>query len=99
MASTAIGTANYLAPEICDGKPYNNKSDIWSLGCILYELCAMERLFNGPVSILSAIYAKFLNFVSGDASGVFYNERYEKIDRHQTLRRSTPRTDRRNAET
>ncbi|KAF5287799.1 hypothetical protein FQR65_LT12167 [Abscondita terminalis] len=47
---TFIGTANYLAPEMCHGKPYNTKSDIWSLGCILYELCALERMFDGPVA-------------------------------------------------
>ncbi|KAJ8980557.1 hypothetical protein NQ317_001064 [Molorchus minor] len=50
MADTIIGTCNYLAPELCDGKPYNSKSDIWSLGCILYELCAMEKMFDGTVS-------------------------------------------------
>ncbi|KAG5876755.1 hypothetical protein JTB14_001231 [Gonioctena quinquepunctata] len=50
MANTVIGTCNYLAPELCDGKPYNSKSDIWSLGCILYEMCAMEKMFDGTVS-------------------------------------------------
>ncbi|XP_023015082.2 serine/threonine-protein kinase Nek8 [Leptinotarsa decemlineata] len=50
MANTVIGTCNYLAPELCDGKPYNSKSDIWSLGCILYEMCAMQKMFDGTVS-------------------------------------------------
>lgn len=49
-ANTLIGTTNYLAPEMCDGSPYDTKSDIWSLGCILYEICALERMFDGPVS-------------------------------------------------
>ncbi|GLV46209.1 nimA-like kinase [Carabus blaptoides fortunei] len=49
-ANTIIGTPNYLAPEVCDGKPYDMKSDIWSLGCILYELCALERMFEGNIS-------------------------------------------------
>lgn len=49
MAKTVIGTCNYLAPELCDGKEYNTKTDIWSLGCILYELCAMEKMFEGNV--------------------------------------------------
>lgn len=49
-ANTIIGTCNYLAPELCNGKSYNTKSDIWALGCILYELCAMEKMFTGTVS-------------------------------------------------
>ncbi|KAJ3642780.1 hypothetical protein Zmor_025535 [Zophobas morio] len=49
-AHTLIGTCNYVAPEICDGKPYDSKSDIWSLGCILYEMCAMEKMFDGTLS-------------------------------------------------
>lgn len=35
-ANTAIGTPYYLSPEICQERPYNQKSDIWSLGCIFY---------------------------------------------------------------
>lgn len=39
-----------MAPELCDGKPYDIKSDIWSLGCILFEMCAMEKMFDGTLS-------------------------------------------------
>ncbi|XP_067136064.1 serine/threonine-protein kinase Nek5-like isoform X1 [Centruroides vittatus] len=47
MATTAIGTPYYLSPEICQMKPYNYKTDIWSLGCVLYELCCLEHPFQG----------------------------------------------------
>jgi len=47
QASTLIGTPSYLSPEICEGRAYNHKSDIWSLGCILYELVALRRAFDG----------------------------------------------------
>eukprot|EP00792_Barthelona_sp_PAP020_P006096 TRINITY_DN2906_c0_g2_i1.p1 TRINITY_DN2906_c0_g2~~TRINITY_DN2906_c0_g2_i1.p1 ORF type:complete len:761 (-),score=285.57 TRINITY_DN2906_c0_g2_i1:136-2382(-) len=45
-AHTAIGTPYYLSPEICEDKPYNNKSDIWSLGCVLYEMATLKHAFN-----------------------------------------------------
>ncbi len=45
-ARTAIGTPYYLSPEICEGKAYNNKSDIWSLGIVLYELCTLKCPFD-----------------------------------------------------
>ena len=35
FAKTVIGTPYYLSPEICEDKPYNDKSDVWSLNCIL----------------------------------------------------------------
>lgn len=45
-AQTAIGTPYYLSPEICQEKPYNQKSDIWSLGCILYEIVTLKHAFD-----------------------------------------------------
>ncbi|XP_035479779.1 serine/threonine-protein kinase Nek3 isoform X1 [Scophthalmus maximus] len=44
-ARTYVGTPYYVAPEIWDNKPYNNKSDVWSLGCVLYELCTLRHPF------------------------------------------------------
>ena len=46
FARTFVGTPYYLSPEICENKPYNTKSDVWSLGCILYELCTFKHPFN-----------------------------------------------------
>ncbi|CAJ1015438.1 putative Protein kinase domain/Protein tyrosine kinase [Leishmania utingensis] len=40
MASTMCGTPCYFSPELCQGRPYNSKSDMWALGVLLYELCA-----------------------------------------------------------
>ncbi|XP_038046761.1 serine/threonine-protein kinase Nek8-like [Patiria miniata] len=46
-ASTVLGTPYYISPEICEGKPYNEKSDIWALGCILYEMACLQKTFEG----------------------------------------------------
>eukprot|EP00063_Salmo_salar_P003539 XP_013978374.1 PREDICTED: serine/threonine-protein kinase Nek1 isoform X5 [Salmo salar] len=45
LARTCIGTPYYLSPEICENKPYNNKSDVWALGCVLYEMCTLKHAF------------------------------------------------------
>jgi NIMA (never in mitosis gene a)-related kinase 2 len=46
FASTYVGTPFYMSPEICAAERYTLKSDIWSLGCVIYELCAKEPPFN-----------------------------------------------------
>lgn len=45
FATSKVGTPYYLSPEVCEDRPYNSKSDIWSLGCILYELCTLKHPF------------------------------------------------------
>ncbi|XP_017325788.1 serine/threonine-protein kinase Nek5 isoform X1 [Ictalurus punctatus] len=47
LARTCVGTPYYISPEICENKPYNNKTDIWSLACVLYELCTLRHPFEG----------------------------------------------------
>ncbi|KAG2486399.1 hypothetical protein HYH03_014976 [Edaphochlamys debaryana] len=48
LATTAVGTPYYLSPEICQNRKYNQKSDIWSLGCVLYELATLKHAFEAP---------------------------------------------------
>jgi NIMA (never in mitosis gene a)-related kinase 1/4/5 len=47
MASTVVGTPYYLSPEIVQSNKYGFATDIWSLGVVLYELCALRPPFNG----------------------------------------------------
>ena len=45
LANTCVGTPYYLSPEICQNKPYNSKSDVWALGCVLYEMASLKHPF------------------------------------------------------
>ena len=47
-ASTVLGTPFIFSPEVCEGKRYSKKSDIWAAGCILYEITCLQRTFDGP---------------------------------------------------
>jgi len=46
IALTVQGTPYYMSPEVCQSKGYSYKSDVWSLGCILYELCTLKHAFH-----------------------------------------------------
>ncbi|KAK8841140.1 hypothetical protein M9Y10_027340 [Tritrichomonas musculus] len=47
FAKTIVGSPFYLSPEICNGVPYDEKTDIWSLGCVFYEMCTLTPAFSG----------------------------------------------------
>ncbi|XP_003207276.1 serine/threonine-protein kinase Nek11 isoform X1 [Meleagris gallopavo] len=61
LATTFTGTPYYMSPEALKHQGYNMKSDIWSLGCILYEMCCMNHAFSGH-NFLSVV----LKIVEGD---------------------------------
>ncbi|CRG88897.1 NIMA (never in mitosis gene a)-related kinase [Talaromyces islandicus] len=51
FASTYVGTPFYMSPEICAAEKYTLHSDIWALGCIMYELCQKSPPFNAKTHI------------------------------------------------
>jgi len=57
-AKTYVGTPYYLSPEIINSQPYDFKSDIWSLGVLLYEICALKMPFDA--SNLPQLYIKII---------------------------------------
>ena len=46
FAQTCIGTPYYMSPEIFKNKPYSYKSDVWALGCVLYEMTTLNHAFD-----------------------------------------------------
>jgi len=54
---TILGTLQYMAPEQLQGKPADTRSDIFSFGCVLYEMFTGKRAFEGesPASVIAAI--------------------------------------------
>ncbi|GIX95741.1 hypothetical protein CEXT_455012 [Caerostris extrusa] len=71
-AYTVVGTPCYISPELCEGKPYNQKSDIWALGCILYELMTLKRPFDA--STLPALIMKIMKGSFEPVEGIYSHE-------------------------
>lgn len=61
-AQTILGTPYYFSPEMCEGKEYNEKSDIWAIGCILGEMCCKQKTFSA--SNLSDLVKKIMSVSS-----------------------------------
>eukprot|EP01065_Artemidia_motanka_P033363 TRINITY_DN40358_c0_g1_i1.p1 TRINITY_DN40358_c0_g1~~TRINITY_DN40358_c0_g1_i1.p1 ORF type:complete len:442 (+),score=107.47 TRINITY_DN40358_c0_g1_i1:174-1328(+) len=45
QAFTFCGTPHYMSPELCEGSPYDARSDVWSLGVTMYEMMALRLPF------------------------------------------------------
>jgi NIMA (never in mitosis gene a)-related kinase len=56
--STQTGTPYYASPEVWKDKPYDAKSDIWSMGCVLYEMCALNPPFRAQD--MNGLYQKIM---------------------------------------
>ncbi|XP_075231807.1 serine/threonine-protein kinase Nek8-like [Lycorma delicatula] len=68
QAHTMLGTPYYISPEMCEGKEYGSKSDIWALGCILYEMACLQKTFEGtnlPVLVNKIMKSDFQPLPSG----------------------------------
>ena len=56
LHNTQTGTPYYASPEVWKDQPYDFKSDIWSLGCVLYEMAALEPPFTA--NDMDSLYRK-----------------------------------------
>ena len=72
MARTQTGTPYYASPEVWQEKPYSNKCDVWSLGCVLYEMAALKPPFVShdlkslKKTIISGLYKRIPTNYSDD---------------------------------
>lgn len=72
LAYTQTGTPYYASPEVWKDQPYDAKSDVWSLGCVLYELAALKPPFRAQdmqglyQKVLSGIYEPIPSLYSTD---------------------------------
>ena len=76
ILKTQTGTPYYASPEVWQDKPYDLKSDIWSLGAVLYELVALNPPFTAKdmkglySRVLKGVYPKIPAHYSSDLSAV-----------------------------
>ena len=83
-----VGTPYYLSPEIVKGNPYSFKSDIWSLGVMLYEMMALKmpfdannlpmlslKIMKGQYNPVSSIYTPDLRSLVSSLLSVDCNKR------------------------
>lgn len=72
MMHTQTGTPYYASPEVWNNKPYDYKSDIWSLGCLLYEMTTLNAPFRG--NTMKAVYEKVIRGVYDPIPSVYSKE-------------------------
>ena len=76
-AKTQAGTMLYMAPEIIKGEKYNNKVDIWALGCIIYELCTLNYCFDSDS--INGLIKKITESNHGEIDKELYGEDLQKL--------------------
>ena len=78
LHNTQTGTPYYASPEVWDNKSYDFKSDIWSLGCLIYEICALKAPFRGNSmkivydKVIKGIYEPIPKMYSRALGGIVY---------------------------
>lgn len=76
MVSTQTGTPYYASPEVWKDKPYDARSDIWSLGCVIYEIASLRPPFTAKnmkslyMKVVRGYYPSVPSKYSGDLEDV-----------------------------
>lgn len=64
-AYSRVGTPLYMSPEVLKSNGYDWKSDVWSVGCIVYELACLQSPFKKPDAKMN-LYDLFQNINRGE---------------------------------
>ena len=69
-AETCVGTPYYMSPELIKGEPYNQKSDVWACGCVLFEVLTLKKVFeaSNQLKLITSILEKEIGEIDGQYS-------------------------------
>ncbi|KAH8303360.1 hypothetical protein KR059_009009, partial [Drosophila kikkawai] len=103
FAASFVGTPHYMSPELVRGRKYDRKSDVWAVGCLVYEMCALrppfrgrafdqlsEKIAQGEFSRIPAVYSSDLQEIIAFMLAVDHEQRpgIEVIIRHPLVVRN-----------
>ena len=77
LGYTQTGTPYYASPEVWKDLPYNNKSDIWSLGCVLYEIITLNPPFKAKN--MENLYKKVIRGDVNKIPNIFSDDLYKMV--------------------
>ncbi|XP_037726775.1 serine/threonine-protein kinase Nek2 [Drosophila subpulchrella] len=108
FAASFVGTPHYMSPELVRGRKYDRKSDVWAVGCLVYEMCALrppfrgrafdqlsENIAQGEFSRIPAVYSADLQEIIAFMLAVDHEQRpgIEVIIRHPLVVRNISELD------
>ena len=79
LAFSQVGTPLYMSPEVLRGGGHDFASDIWSLGCLLYELAMLQTPFQSKGLTMDKLFQKIINGSFDPVDSTLYESRMQKL--------------------